>query len=119
MLSKKSKIERFAKSRENRFLAASAPASPGRKFTKLCGRFLMTRYGPSAWRARRLVRARHDRDRTGSGGKRPPNPESEAGVPVGGGDRAAEGRAEVPRTVAPRTAAQDTATAIAACPGRA
>jgi hypothetical protein len=40
MLSKKSKIEQFAKSRENRFLAASAPANPGRTCTKLdFGRF--------------------------------------------------------------------------------
>jgi hypothetical protein len=51
MLSKKSKIEQFAKSRENRFLAASAPASPGGTCTKLFGRFLMTRWGPSPWRA--------------------------------------------------------------------
>jgi hypothetical protein len=51
MLSKKSKIEQFAKSRKNPFLVAAAPASPGRTSTKLCGRFFMTRCGPSPWRA--------------------------------------------------------------------
>jgi hypothetical protein len=50
MLSKKSKIEQLAKSHENRFLAASAAASLGRTCTKLCGRLLVTRCGPSPWR---------------------------------------------------------------------
>src|ERR1700674_4797009 len=49
MLSKKSKIEQLAKSHENRFLAASAAASLGRTYTKLCGRLLVTRCGPP-WR---------------------------------------------------------------------
>src|ERR1700674_1932113 len=50
MLSKKLKIEQLAKSHENRFLAVSAAASLGRTCTKLCGRFLVTRCGPSPWR---------------------------------------------------------------------
>jgi hypothetical protein len=51
MLSKRSKIEQFPESREDRFLAASAAASLCRTRTKLCGRFLVIRYGPSHWRA--------------------------------------------------------------------
>jgi hypothetical protein len=52
MLSKKSKIEQLPKSRESRFLTASAAASPCRTRTKLCGRLLVIRCGPSHWRAR-------------------------------------------------------------------
>jgi hypothetical protein len=51
MLSKKSKIEQLPKSRESRFLAASAAASPCRTRTKLCDRLLVIRCGPSHWRA--------------------------------------------------------------------
>ena len=65
---------------------------------------------------RRLVRARRDRDRAGSGGKRAPDPEAEVAAPVDGGDPVAESRAEAPWIapwiVAPATAADDTAAAI-------
>jgi hypothetical protein len=52
MLSKKSKIEQLPKSRESRFLAAAASASLCRTRTKLCGRLLVIRRGPSHRRAR-------------------------------------------------------------------
>jgi hypothetical protein len=52
MLSKKSKIEELPKSRESPFLAASAAASLSRTRTKLCGRLLVIRGGPSHRRAR-------------------------------------------------------------------
>src|SRR6202521_2674745 len=59
---------------------------------------------------RRLVLARRDRDRAGSGGKRAPDPEAEVVVPVVGGVPVAVGRAEVLWIVVPGTAADDTAT---------
>src|SRR5258708_26389560 len=49
---KKWKIEQLTKSRESRFLAASAAASLCRTCTKLCDRSLVIRCGPSHWRAR-------------------------------------------------------------------
>src|SRR5262249_47109627 len=52
MLSKKSKIEQLPKSRKSRFLVASAAASLSRTRTKLCGRSLVIRRGPSHRRAR-------------------------------------------------------------------
>src|SRR5215467_6116190 len=52
MLSKKSKIEQLPKCRESRFLAAAASASLCRTRTKLCGRLLVIRRGPSHRRAR-------------------------------------------------------------------
>src|SRR5215470_13043699 len=58
----------------------------------------------------RLVRARRDRDRAGSGEKRTPHPETVVVVPVLGGVPVAVGSAEVPRIVVPGTAAKDTAT---------
>jgi len=51
MLSKKSKIDRLPKSRESRFLAASAAASLCRTGTKRCGRLLVNRRVPSHRRA--------------------------------------------------------------------
>ena len=45
MLSKKSKIERLRKSREDQFLVVSAAASPCRAFAKACDRFCMIRCG--------------------------------------------------------------------------
>ena len=56
------------------------------------------------------MRARRDRDRTGSGGKRAPDPEADIVVPVVGGVPVAVGRAEVLWIVVPGTAANDTAT---------
>src|SRR5262249_52674618 len=50
-LSKKSKIEQLAKSRESRFLVASAAASLSRTPTKLSGRLPVIRRGPSRRRA--------------------------------------------------------------------
>ena len=64
----------------------------------------------------RLVRARRDRDRAGSGGKRPPDTEPEVAVPVAGGVPVAAGRAEDPWIEVPGTAAKDTATATISCP---
>src|SRR5258706_13687091 len=52
MLSKKSKIEQLSKSRERRCLPAVASASLCRARTKLCGRLLVIRRGPSHRRAR-------------------------------------------------------------------
>src|SRR5215467_9225838 len=52
MLSKKSKIEQLPKSRERQVLTAAASASPCQTHTKLCGRLLVTRRGPSHRRAR-------------------------------------------------------------------
>ena len=45
------KIEQLPKSRESRFSARCAAASLSRTCTKLCGRLLMIRCGPSHWRA--------------------------------------------------------------------
>lgn len=56
------------------------------------------------------VRARSDRDRPGSGGKRAPNSETQIVVPVVGGVPVAVRGAEVPRVAVPGTAAQDPAT---------
>ena len=58
----------------------------------------------------RLVRARRDRDRAGSGDKRAPDPETQVVVPVIGGVPVAVGRAEVLWIVVPGTAADDAAT---------
>src|SRR5262249_38591393 len=58
----------------------------------------------------RLLRARRDRDRAGSGGKRAPNPEAQVVVPVVGGVPVADGRAEVLRIVVPGAAADHAAT---------
>src|SRR5262249_13193566 len=58
----------------------------------------------------RLARARRNRDRAGSGGKRPANPEAEIVVPVVGGVPVAVRGAEVVWSVVPGTAADDTAT---------
>ena len=52
LLSKKSKIEQLPKSRESRFLPAAASASLCQVRTKLCGRLLVIRRGPSHRRAR-------------------------------------------------------------------
>jgi hypothetical protein len=52
MLSKKSKIEQLPKYRERRCLPAVASASLCRTRTKLCGRLLVIRRGPSHRRAR-------------------------------------------------------------------
>src|SRR6516164_7676862 len=51
MLSKKSKIEQLSKSRERRCFPAAASASVCRTRTKLCGRLLVIRRGPSHRRA--------------------------------------------------------------------
>src|ERR1700730_3003392 len=54
MLSKKSKIERLRKSREDQFFVVSAAASLCRACTRVCDRFCVIRYGPSrchAWDA--------------------------------------------------------------------
>ena len=54
MLSKKSKIERLRKSREDQFFVVSAAASLCRACTKVCDRFCVIRCGPSrchAWDA--------------------------------------------------------------------
>src|SRR5215467_3162853 len=51
MLSKKSKIERLSKSRERKCLPAAASASLCQTRTKLCGRLLVIRRGPSHRRA--------------------------------------------------------------------
>ena len=64
---------------------------------------------------RRLVRARRDRDRIGSGGKRTPEPEADVVIPVVGGVPVAVGGAEVLWIVVPGTAANHTA--IRGCPG--
>ena len=58
----------------------------------------------------RLVRARRDRDRAGSGEKHTPDPEAQVVVPVVGGVPVAVGRAEVLWIVVPGTAANDAAT---------
>ncbi|MGA7451257.1 MAG: hypothetical protein WBW73_08265 [Rhodoplanes sp.] len=58
----------------------------------------------------RLVRARRDRDRIGSGGKRTPDTEADIVVPVVGGVPVAVGGAEVLWIVVPGTAANDTPT---------
>src|SRR5208282_3366600 len=58
----------------------------------------------------RLVHARRDRDRAGSGGKRTADREPDIVVPVIGGVPVAVGRAEVLWIVVPGTAALDTAT---------
>ena len=55
----------------------------------------------------RLVRARRDRDRAGSGEKHTPDPEAQVVVPVVGGVPVAVGRAEVLWIVVPGTAAQN------------
>jgi hypothetical protein len=47
MLSKKSKIERLRKSREDQFFVVSAAASLCRACTKVCDRFCVIRCGPS------------------------------------------------------------------------
>jgi hypothetical protein len=52
MLSKRSKIQQLPKSREMRCLSAAASASLRRTPTKLCGRLLVIRRGPSHRRAR-------------------------------------------------------------------
>jgi hypothetical protein len=52
MLSKKSKIEQLPKSRERQCLPATASASLCQMHTKLCGRLLVIRGGPSHRRAR-------------------------------------------------------------------
>src|SRR5262249_10612204 len=52
MLSKKSKIEQLPKSRERQCLPAAASASFCQVRTKLCGRLLVIRGGPSHRRAR-------------------------------------------------------------------
>src|SRR5215468_5772752 len=52
MLSKKSKIEQLPKSRERQCLPAAASASFCQTRTKLCGRLLVIRCGPSHRRAR-------------------------------------------------------------------
>ena len=46
MLSKKSKIERLRKSREDQFFVVSATASLCRACTKVCDRFCLIRCGP-------------------------------------------------------------------------
>jgi hypothetical protein len=51
MVSKKSKIEQLSKSRERPCLPAAASASVCRTRTKLCGRLLVIRRGPSYRRA--------------------------------------------------------------------
>jgi hypothetical protein len=51
MLSKKSKIEQLPKSRERQCLPAAASASLYQMRTKLCGRLLVIRGGPSHRRA--------------------------------------------------------------------
>jgi hypothetical protein len=51
MLSKKSKIEQLSKSRERPSLPAAASASLCLTRTKLCGRLLVIRRGPSHRRA--------------------------------------------------------------------
>src|SRR5258707_11917445 len=54
MLSKKSKIERFRKSREDQFFVVSAAESLCRACTRVCDRFCVIRCGPSrchAWDA--------------------------------------------------------------------
>ena len=58
----------------------------------------------------RLVLARRDRDRAGSGEKRAPDPEAQIVVPVVGGVPVAVGRAEILWIVVPGTAADDPAT---------
>src|SRR6266511_1886682 len=58
----------------------------------------------------RLVRARRDRDRAGSGEKRAPDTEAQIVVPIVGGVPVAVGRAEVLWIVVPGTTADDTAT---------
>ena len=58
----------------------------------------------------RLMRARRDRNRAGSGGKRAPDTGAKVVVPVVGGVPVAVGRAEVLWIVVPRTAADDAAT---------
>jgi hypothetical protein len=58
----------------------------------------------------RLVRARCDRDRIGSGGKRTPDTETDIVVPVVGDVPVAVCRGEVLWIVVPGTAAKDTAT---------
>src|SRR5215470_1606020 len=52
MLSKKSKIEQLAKSRERQCLSAAPPGSLCQTRTKLRGRLLVIRRGPSHRRAR-------------------------------------------------------------------
>jgi hypothetical protein len=52
MLSKKSEIEQLPKSRERQCLPAAASASLCQVRTKLCGRLLVIRGGPSHRRAR-------------------------------------------------------------------
>jgi hypothetical protein len=49
----------------------------------------------------RLVRARRDLDRAGSGEKRPTDPETQIVIPAVGGVPVAEGRAQVPRRADP------------------
>jgi hypothetical protein len=65
----------------------------------------------------RLARARRDRDRAGSGGKRAANPEAKDVIPgTWGAPKAGRGPEEL-RSVAPGTASDDTTAAIAPGPG--
>src|SRR6516165_6127948 len=61
----------------------------------------------------RLVRARRDRDRAGSGGKRATDPEAKLVAPHVGAVGVAACGAETPRIAVPGAAAEDTATAFA------
>jgi hypothetical protein len=55
MLSKKSKIEQLSKPRERRSLPAAASARLSDARTKLCGRLLVIRRGPSHLRAQHAL----------------------------------------------------------------
>src|SRR6516225_5314943 len=62
----------------------------------------------------RLAHARRDRDRAGSGGKRPRDPEAKKVDPLDGGVPAAVRRAEVVWSDVPGTAADDAGVTVAA-----
>src|SRR5262249_38119691 len=67
---------------------------------------------------RLIVLARSDRDRAGSGRKRPPNPQTHKNAREAGEVPVAGGRADVLRKVAPGSAADAAATAISTGPRR-